>query len=163
MIDKGKLINIIVVAGLFAALVTGAYFVIKMFTQTGEQYGQALIHAHEVSADAACALQMTNVHTTLQTAAEGADGKFPPSMTEFYSPSQFHCPDPNGPAYQYIPGQNWSMPPTNVLVYEATPAHEGKCTVLRLNGRVELLTPQQVQAAVEQTRRVIAAQRRPRD
>ncbi|MGA2265337.1 MAG: hypothetical protein ABSH10_02780 [Phycisphaerae bacterium] len=161
--ERGKVITVIVVAGIFVALMTGAYFVIKMFTQTGEQYGQALIHARQTSYDTGCKLQMTNINTTLRTAAESANGKFPPSMTEFYSINEFHCPDPNGPAYQYIPGQDESMPAGNVLVYEATAAHEGKCTVLRLSGRVEFLTPEQVQAAVEQTRRVIAARRRPRD
>jgi hypothetical protein len=33
----------------------------------------------------------------------------------------FQCPDPNGSQYVYIPGQDGSMSPTNVLVYETKP------------------------------------------
>jgi hypothetical protein len=155
--DKGKWITIAAVVGLFALLMTGAYFVIKMFAQTGEQYGHALIGARERAGDVGCALQLTNIYRSLETAALAADGKYPDSITELYSLSAFHCPARDGPAYQYIPGQDRSMPPDNVLVYETAAAHEGRCSVLRLSGAVELLTPQEVQTAVAETQRVLEA------
>ncbi len=155
--DKGKWITIAAIVGLFAGLMTGAYFVIKMMAQTGEQYGHALVGARERASDVGCTLQLTNIFRSLDTAAMAADGKFPASISELYSPSSFHCPSRDGPPYKYITGQDRSMPPSNVLVYETAPAHEGKCSVLRLGGTVELLTPEQVQAAVAETHRVIAA------
>jgi hypothetical protein len=64
----------------------------------------------------------------------------------------FRCPAPDGEKYIYIPGQNGGMSPANILVYESKPVHEGRCSVLRLGGQLELLTPEELQLALEQTR-----------
>ncbi len=44
------------------------------------------------------------------------------------------------------------MPGQNVLVYELNAVHEGRCNLLRVDGQMELLTPEQVQAAVTETK-----------
>ncbi len=58
-------------------------------------------------------------------------------------------------AYRYIGGQNADMPSDNVLVYEERPVHRDKCNVLRLDGRIEQLTPEELAKAVEATRRIV--------
>ena len=56
--------------------------------------------------------------------------------------------------------QSPDMHGSNVLLYEAQPAHDGRCNVLRLNGRIELLTPEELQRALAETRnRLISAVR----
>jgi len=85
--------------------------------------------------------------------------KFPDSLAVIGRSDVLHCPAPNGQKYVYIPGQTPRMPASNVLVYEAKPAHNGLCSVLRLNGQIEMLTPRQVQAAVAETHRVIESSR----
>ncbi|MCJ7544287.1 MAG: hypothetical protein MUP47_06935 [Phycisphaerae bacterium] len=158
--DKGKWGLIAVGVAVFLLLMIGAYFVIKGLAKGGQEYGQALHGAQERGSEVGCTLQLTNVYRSLQIAAMSADGKFPASLGELYSPGELHCPSREGPAYVYVPGQDLSMPGSNVLVYEAAPAHDGKCSVLRLNGRVELLTPEALQAELDRTRRAMAPRRR---
>jgi len=43
------------------------------------------------------------------------------------------------------------MPPTNVLVYEPTPVHEGRSAVLFLGGEIAMLAPEELKPAVEAT------------
>jgi len=43
------------------------------------------------------------------------------------------------------------MSPENVLAYESEPAHDECCNILRLNGQIELLSPEQTQIAVSET------------
>ena len=81
---------------------------------------------------------------------------FPPSLEALAEwgadPRQFRCPASEEQQYVYIPGQNENMPGQNVLVYELKPVHEGRCNLLRVDGQMELLTPEQVQAAVTETK-----------
>ena len=95
-----------------------------------------------------------NIGQNIQIYAMSNDS-FPPSLEaliEFSGSTQlFQCPDPKGGKYVYIPGQNSSMPPANILVYETNPVHDGRCGVLRLDLQIELLSPEQAQQAVAQT------------
>jgi hypothetical protein len=89
----------------------------------------------------------------------------PPSLEAIKSWSGdsrlFRCPEKGGPEYIYIPGQGGDMPATNVLVYEPVPVHEGRCNVLLLGGQIELLTPEELKAAVAATLSDIEHKRRP--
>jgi len=152
-----KWVTIGAVVAVFALLMVGAYFVIKGLATTGEQYGKALHGAQEKASDVACALQLSNIYQSIQADTIANDGQFPASLSAYYTPRELHCPSKDGPAYVYVPGQDQSMPASNVLIYETEPVHEGKCSVLRLNGRVELLSPAQLQAALEATRQSMAA------
>lgn len=156
----GKWSIILALVILFGLLMTGAYFVIKGLSQTGGEYGHALIDSRERGEDVGCALQLRNIYESLRIAAMGADGQMPESLRELYSPGDLHCPAPNGPEYVYIRGNTLSMSADNVLVYEPAPAHQGKCSVLRLGGAVGLLTPEELERELAKTRRVIAGPRR---
>lgn len=158
-IDTGKWVTIAVVVGLFGVLMVGAYFVIRGMAQSGEKYGRGLQSAAQRGSEVSCAVQLAVIHRSLQVAAASADGRFPRSLTELYSPSELHCPSTAEAAYIYVPGQDQSMPADNVLVYESKPVHKGRCSVLRLGGKVELLTTQELAAEVDKTRAVIAAKR----
>ncbi len=153
----GKWVTIAVAVLLFAGLMTGAYFVIKGLAKTGEEYGKALGGAEAKSGEVACALQLDSIYKSIRIATTANDGRLPDRLEELYPPGELHCPVRGGPAYKYVPGQTQSMPPDNVLVYEAEPFHKGKCSVLRLNGVIELLTPAELAAALAKTRQAIAA------
>jgi hypothetical protein len=158
--DRGKWTVILVGLALFGGLMVGAYFVIKSMAHTGEQYGRALQDARKRGSSVSCRVQMATIHQSLQVAAAAADGKYPRALTELYSASELHCPaDPNVP-YVYVPGQDQTMPGDNVLVYEPRATHDGRCSVLRLNGKVDMLSTQQLAAELDKTRAVIAAARR---
>jgi len=88
-----------------------------------------------------------------------SNGEYPLELkdlvTHGLNPAALHAPDRDKQAYAYIPYQDETMPGENILVYEETPIHLDKCNVLRLNGQIETLTVEQLQAAVEKTKRVI--------
>ncbi len=159
-IDTGKWVTIAVLVGLFAALMVGAYFVVRGLAGSGEKYGRALHGAAERGSEVSCAVQLAVIHKSLQIAAASADGKFPRALTELYSPGELRCPSAAEATYVYVPGQDQSMPADNVLVYESKPVHKGRCSVLRLGGKVELLTTQELAVELDKTRTLIAAKRR---
>ena len=43
------------------------------------------------------------------------------------------------------------MPAENVLLYEPEAVHDGRCSILRLGGQLELLSPEELQVAVART------------
>ena len=63
----------------------------------------------------------------------------------------FRCPSPEGEQYKYIPGHGANSPDSNVVLYEPKAVHDGRAGVLRLGGQVELLTPEELQQAIDQT------------
>jgi len=67
---------------------------------------------------------------------------------------------PNHPdqPYGYVSGQDETMSPENILVYEEQPVHRDKCNVLRLDGRIETLTPEALKANLAETRRRMEAE-----
>ena len=71
------------------------------------------------------------------------------------------APDRDKQAYAYVPNQDKDMLPEgkdNVIVYEETPIHADRCNVLRLDGRIEKLTPAELEKTLEQTRLRIEGQ-----
>ncbi|MEK7995386.1 MAG: hypothetical protein AAB403_16410, partial [Planctomycetota bacterium] len=44
-------------------------------------------------------------------------------------------------------GHNGGMSPANILVYEPRSVHDGRWSILRLGGQLELLTPEVLQQA----------------
>ena len=94
--------------------------------------------------------------TSLNTRAVMSGGKFPDKLADLGDRQLTKAPGKDGQAYQYIPGQRTTSPRANVLVFEAKPVHKGgKCLVLRVGGSIELLTPQQLQQAVDETKKTL--------
>jgi len=153
-VDVGRLVGIVmlvIVLGLFGF---GAWWIIKSMGEAGSQYTGAMVNTKRKAVALQCQM---NLHTIWQNLRIYAIEKesFPPSLktlVDWGADSQLlRCTAPDGGEYVYIPGQNGNMPGQNVLVYELKAAHDGRCNLLRVNGQVDLLTPEQVQAEVTKT------------
>ncbi len=150
----GTIINIIVAVILLGLLAFGVLWLIKSFADAGEQYGNAMVETRYNAIIVRCQTNLRAIGQNIQMYAVTSDG-FPPSQQELMeyggSTQLFRCPAPDGEKYVYIPGQSGGMSPLNILVYEPKPVHEGRCNVLRLGGQIELLTPEELKQALEQT------------
>ncbi len=123
-------------------------------------YIETVLSAKDRAEMVACQTQLRNLGVTLTSMAAGSGGKFPASLDALVadgtvSAKQAHCPSRKGKRYVYVAGQTTNAPGDNLLLYEDAPVHGGKCNVLYVNGRVEALTPEQLQAALERTRKAL--------
>jgi len=153
-VDIGKLIGIVIsliVLGLFAFAI---WWVVKSVGEAGSQYSGALVDTRRKAMALQCQTNLRAIWQNLRLYAIENE-TFPPSLEALVewgaNPQLLNCPAPDGQEYIYIPGQNDDMPGQNVLVYELIPAHNGCCNLLRVDGQIELLTPEQVQDAVTKT------------
>ena len=150
----GTIINIITAIIFFGLIALGVLWVIKNVGEAGQEYTEGMIRTQNKAIDVKCQMNMRAIGQNIQIYAISNDS-FPSSLEaliEFSGSTQlFQCPDPEGGKYVYIPGQNNNMPPTNILLYEPEPVHNGRCCVLRLNRQIELLSPEQLKEAVAQT------------
>jgi len=104
------------------------------------------------------AADLVSVYKSMQIYASMNDGKFPESPEELIRAASLPRGlvfTPSRPfddhQYIYLGGQDESMPASNILLYQANMTPGGKCQVLRLNGQVEMLTYEQVRAAIDRT------------
>jgi hypothetical protein len=150
----GTIVNIVTALIVLGLLGLGIWWVIKSLGQAGQQYSEALVDAKYSAITVKCQTNLRAIWQNLQMYVVSNE-KFPPSqaaLEEWSGNSQlFKCPAAEGQKYVYITGQSGDMPPENILVFEPQPAHNGKCNVLRLNGQIELLTPEELKKAVDAT------------
>lgn len=150
----GTVVNIAVGLVLVLLLGLGLWWVFKNVGEAGQQYGEALVDTKYTAITVGCQTNMRTIWQNLQMYA-AANGSFPESRDALVEWSEnwrlFRCPATDGPEYVYIPGQTGDMPATNILVYEPQAIHDGRCSVLRLGGRIELLTPEELKLAVAAT------------
>jgi hypothetical protein len=152
-----KYLTILAILLVFGALMAGAGYVIMNMAESGHQYTRNLMDARDYASDAACEMNLSSIYKSLKIAATSNGGRFPASLEELgYAGDQLRCPAKNGQQFLYIPGQTELSPAGNVLVYEISPTHEGKCNVLRIDGKINALTPEQVNIAISATRRNLA-------
>jgi hypothetical protein len=148
------IVNIITFIIFFGLIALGVLWVIKNVGQAGQQYTEGMIKTQDKAIDVKCKMNLRTIGQNIQMYTLSNES-FPPSPEALISWSGstqlFQCPDPDGGKYVYIPGQNNNMPPTNILVYEPNPVHNGCCNVLRLNLQIETLSPDQLQQAIKQT------------
>lgn len=150
----GTIVNIVTAIVILGLIGLGIWWVIKSLGQAGQQYSGALVDAKYTAVTVKCQTNLRTIWQNLQMYAVSNE-RFPPSqaaLEEWSGSSQlFQCPAPDGQKYVFIPGQNEDMSPENILVFEPKPAHNGKCSVLRLGGQIELLTPEELKKAVDVT------------
>jgi prepilin-type processing-associated H-X9-DG protein len=150
----GRIIDVLAIAIVLGLIGMGVWWVIKTTGQAGQQYADAMVRTNNKALTITCQSNMDAIYKNLHIYAISNE-RFPESqaeLTEFSGYTRlFRCSDPNGSQYVYIPGQSGDMPPTNVLVYETKPVHDGRCNVLFLGGQIEALTPEQLKQAVEAT------------
>src|SRR4030066_743114 len=125
----GTIINIITAIIFFRLIALGVLWVIKNVGQAGQQYTEGMIKTQNKAITVTCQMNLRTIAQNIQIYAMSNDS-FPSSLEaliEFSGSTQlFQCPDPEGGKYVYIPGQNNSMPPTNILLYEPKPVHNGQ-------------------------------------
>lgn len=150
----GTIINILSAIIFFGLLAAGVAWVMKATGDAGKQYGQAMIDTKHKSMVLACQMNFRSIGQCLQTYAVGGEG-FPDTQQELIDycggSRVFHCPDPCGVEYVYVPGGGGDVPDTTVLVYEPKPVHDGKCNVLFANGQIALLTPEELKTVLDAT------------
>ncbi len=152
--EGGRIIDVLAIAIFLALVGAGVWWVIKQWGTAGQQYADAMVKTSQKAMLLTC---QGNLQTIFQNAHIYAvsNERFPESQQELAEfggyAKLFHCPDPNGSEYVYIPGQDGAMPPTNVLVYESKPVHDGRCNAIFLGGQVEALTPEELKQAVAAT------------
>lgn len=150
----GTIINIVTAILFFGLIALGVLWVIKNVGEAGQQYTQGIIQSQNKALTVSCQMNLRTIAQNIQMYAM-SNNSLPPSLEALISWSGttqlFQCPDPEGGKYVYIPGQNNNMSPMNILLHETRPVHDGRCCVLRLNGQVELLSPEQLKEAVSQT------------
>ena len=150
----GTIINIVTAIVFFGLIALAVLWVIKNLGQASQQYTDSMVKTKYSAVTVKCQMNLRAIGQNIQMYAI-SNGSFPHSLEaliEFSGSTQlFKCPAPDGGKYVYIPGQNSSMPATNILLYETRPVHDGRCSVLRLGGQIELLSPEQLKQAVAQT------------
>ena len=150
----GTIVNVLTAVIFFGLLGAGIWWVFKQVGDAGEQYTTAMVDTSHRASALKCQMNMRSISQSLQMYAMSND-ELPGSqerLVEYCGSSRlFRCDEPNAPPYVYIPGQNPGMPPSNVLVYEPQPVHEGRSVVLFLGGQISMLTPEELKPAVEAT------------
>ncbi len=150
----GTIVNILTALIFFGAIAFGILWVMKQFGQAGQQYSQAMVDTSDRASALKCQMNMRSIFQSLQLYAIENDA-YPSSQEELVrycgDSRLFHCSEPNAPMYVYIPGQRGDMAPTNVLLYEPAPIHEGKCTVLFAGGQIALLAPDELKQVINAT------------
>ncbi|MHC4569822.1 MAG: hypothetical protein ACYTE3_29195, partial [Planctomycetota bacterium] len=129
-------------------------WLIKGFGEAGQQYTETRVQAKHDATSTTCQLNMRAIGTNLHFYA-ASNGTFPASLEELMefsgSTQLFKCPSPEGEQYKYIPGQGGNSPDSNIVLFESKAVHDGRASVLRLGGQLELLTPEELQQAIDQT------------
>ncbi len=149
----GTVIDVIAVLIILGLVAYGIYWVMKTTGKAGQQYATAMINTHEKAMTLTCQMNLQSIHQTLLTYAVSNES-FPGSQQELvsfagYGSKLFHCPDPNGSEYTYIPGHRPDASAPAILVYESKPVHNGKCNVLLTDGRIVQLSPEELEQALQ--------------
>jgi len=151
----GTIINVIVGIVFFGGIAMGVWWVFKQVGSAGQQYTTAMINTSNKASALKCQMNMRSIYQSIQVFAM-SDGEFPATQERLIetcgSSRIFRCDEPNAPPFVYIPDQRPDMPPSNVLVYEPEPVHEGHSAVLFLGGQIAMLTPEELQPALQATR-----------
>ena len=150
----GTIVNIITALVFFGLLGYGIMWLIKSYGEAGEQYTEAMVQAKHDATSVKCQMNLRTISQNLQLYAV-SNGTYPASLQELIdfsgSTQLFKCPSEDGEQYKYIPGQGRSASDQNILLYESKAIHDGRASVLRLNGQLDLLTPEELQQAINQT------------
>ncbi|UCD51616.1 MAG: hypothetical protein JSW27_03100 [Phycisphaerales bacterium] len=151
----GTIINALVAIIFFGGLAMGIWWIFKQVGTAGQQYTTAMVNTSHKASALKCQTNLRSIYQSIQMYALSNE-EFPASqerLIEYCGYSRlFRCDEPNTAPYVYIPDQRPDMPPSNVLVYEPEPVHEGRSGVLFLGGQIAMLTPEELKLALEATR-----------
>ena len=147
-------------AGLLLAVLLAVAIILVLYFARGEKsYVRTVKKSKDRAAETVSHVNLASVYRTLKVYAAANDGKFPNTPEQLVRVAglpEGYLFDPARPSRPhvciYVAGQNENMPGSNVLIYEAKMRPDGKCQVLRLGGRLELLSYAQTMAAVDKTK-----------
>ena len=159
--DVGRFVKIgLLLAGIAAVVVAIAWGIHAYKPKPGSKtYLDGVFGAKHMAESTVSMNNLRLIRDALERYREGF-GEYPPYLKDLLdnglipSPA-LYTPDRQKQAYKYIRGQDPEMPGDNILVYEEKPIHRDKCNVLRLDGRLGRLTPEELEKAVEATRRIV--------
>jgi prepilin-type processing-associated H-X9-DG protein len=151
----GTIANVVTGLVFFGLIGYGVYWIMKTTGEAGQQYATAMVKTHDKASSLSCQMNLRSIGQTLQTYAISNEA-YPASQQELvdfagYGSKLFHCPDPNGGEYIYVPGHRTDGSGPGLLVYESKPVHNGKCNVLLSDGQITSLTPEELQQALQAT------------
>lgn len=136
---KGRAIDTIFIVLVLGGLGYGVYWIIKAGGQATHDHGTAMVNTQNKSMAMSCQMNMRSIWQTLQVAA-ASDWQYPESIADLKrqagSSRIFHCPDPNGSDYVYVPPKRMDSDTPSILLYEPTPVHNGQCNVLLSTGEL---------------------------
>lgn len=151
----GTIIDVITILVILGLIGYGVYWIMKTTGKAGKDYATAMVKTHQQATTITCQMNLRSIGQSLQAYATSNES-FPADQQELmsftgYGSKLFHCPDPNGGEYIYVPGPRTDKSALSVLVYESKPVHNGKCNVLLSDGQIVPLTPEELQQALEAT------------
>ena len=127
-------------------------------TTRSHGYLGAVVHTKKWAESVKCKTRLSTLYKDLEMYAV-INEAFPASLAELIDsgsdPQLLKCPAPNGQEYVYIPGHEPAKPSTIILVYERDAVHDGKCHVLRLDGQVDALSPEQLSSELSRTQKYL--------
>ncbi len=149
-------VGLIIVPLLAVAIVLTIYF--YPTSKSGKSYTEHVLDSRKIARRTVELANLTGIHRAIQQFAMMNGGEFPASKDQLASECGVHREifadeNPTGAGVEYIPSQNERMPKSNILLYEPKARRDGTHQVLRLGGEVEMLTSEQLQTALEQTRK----------
>ena len=150
----GTIVNVVIALVFFGLLGYGIMWLIKGYGQAGQQYAETMVQAQHDATSVKCQMNLRTIGQNVQMYII-SNGTLPASLEELMefsgSTQLFNCPSPEGEQYKYIGGHGRNASDENILLFEPRAVHNGRAGVLRLGGRVELLTPEELQQAIAQT------------
>ena len=158
----GTIIDVAFAIAFFGLLALGIFWLCKAWGQATHDYGRAMIQATETATALKCEMNMNSVWQCIEAHLTESD-ELPSSREDLVrlcgDSRLLRCDEPNGLPYVYVAGQRPNMPGSNVLVYEPIPVHQGRSAVLFLSGRVDMLDPNSLRRAVQETQSQISRSR----
>lgn len=140
---KGRIIDLVFIALVLFGLGYGIHWIIKAGGKATKDYGTAMVNTRDKSMTLSCQSNMRSIWQSLQVAA-ASDWEYPKTMADLQSQTGdsrvFHCPDPNGSDYVYLPPKRIDSDTPTIILYEFSPVHNGKCNVLLSTGEITQIT-----------------------
>ena len=139
---KGRIIDVVFIALVLFGVGYGIHWLIKAGGKATKDYGTAMVNTRDNSLTLSCQSNMRSIWQSLQVAA-ASDWEYPKTMADLISQTGdsrvFHCPDPNGSDYVYLPPKRIDSDTPTIILYEPSPAHNGQCNVLLSTGEITQL------------------------
>jgi phage FluMu protein Com len=160
--NVGRWVLIAVGALAVAGLIWALAFVVKQFAAGPLEYQRQVAQTPKTVQGVMTKMNLASIGKAIRVYS-AVNGSYPAILEQLVSgglvPEAMLQARTPGKTLAYVAGQSDLSPGDNILVYEEQPGPDGLCDVLRISGQVQSLSPDQLRAALEQTK----SQVRPRE